>query len=127
MIKQLLMKDLVIALRPKQWVKNLLIFMPLIFGQVLFCFPTNLNVFIAFILFCMTTSSVYLVNDIFDIERDKLHPTKCLRTLASWYYLTYHKDFYFDVNPLMELGWKPKYSNDEMFRTTCEKLDLKVV
>lgn len=37
-----------------------------------------------------------------------------LSPLAPWHYLTYGKDFYFDVNPLKELGWKPKYSNDEM-------------
>ncbi len=36
--------------------------------------------------------------------------------LAPWHYLTYHKAFYFDVSPLLRLGWKPRYSNDEMFR-----------
>ena len=35
--------------------------------------------------------------------------------LAPWHYLTYHKPFYFDVEPLLELGWKPRYSNREMF------------
>lgn len=36
--------------------------------------------------------------------------------LAPWHYLTYHKAFHFDVSPLLQLGWKPRYSNDEMFR-----------
>lgn len=36
--------------------------------------------------------------------------------LAPWHYLTYHKEFFFDVAPLHALGWKAKYSNDEMFR-----------
>lgn len=36
--------------------------------------------------------------------------------LAPWHYLTYHKAFHFDVSPLLRLGWKPRYSNDEMFR-----------
>jgi nucleoside-diphosphate-sugar epimerase len=39
-----------------------------------------------------------------------------LSPLAPWHYLTYHKPFYFDVEPLLQLGWKPKYSNDEMFQ-----------
>ena len=38
-----------------------------------------------------------------------------LSPLAPWHYLTYGEDFYFDLSPLTELGWKPKYSNDEMF------------
>ncbi|MGF1494870.1 MAG: NAD-dependent epimerase/dehydratase family protein [Microcoleaceae cyanobacterium] len=38
-----------------------------------------------------------------------------LSPLAPLHYLTYHKEFYFDVDPLLNLGWKPKYSNDEMF------------
>ena len=40
--------------------------------------------------------------------------------LAPWHYLTYHKDFYFDVNPILRLGWKSKYSNDEMFRESYD-------
>lgn len=39
-----------------------------------------------------------------------------LSPLAPWHYLTYGKDFYFDLQPLTEIGWKPKYSNDEMLR-----------
>lgn len=43
-----------------------------------------------------------------------------LSPLAPWHYLTYHKAFHFDVTPLTELGWKPKYSNDEMFQESYE-------
>ena len=39
-----------------------------------------------------------------------------LSPLAPWHYLTYHKPFYFDVSNLLSLGWKPRFSNDEMFR-----------
>lgn len=39
-----------------------------------------------------------------------------LSPLAPWHYLTYHKDFYFDMDPLIRMGWKCRYSNDEMFR-----------
>jgi nucleoside-diphosphate-sugar epimerase len=40
--------------------------------------------------------------------------------LAPWHYLTYHKAFCFDVQPLLEMGWKPKYSNDEMFQESYD-------
>jgi len=43
-----------------------------------------------------------------------------LSPLAPWHYLTYHKEFYFDVKPLLDLGWNPNYSNNEMF---CESYD----
>jgi nucleoside-diphosphate-sugar epimerase len=43
-----------------------------------------------------------------------------LSPLAPWHYLTYHKPFYFDVNPLLQLGWKPRYSNDAMFRESYD-------
>ena len=43
-----------------------------------------------------------------------------LSPLAPWHYLTYHKAFYFDVQPLLDLGWKPRYSNDEMFRESWD-------
>jgi nucleoside-diphosphate-sugar epimerase len=40
--------------------------------------------------------------------------------LAPWHYLTYHKPFFFDVQPLLEIGWRPRYSNDEMFRESYD-------
>lgn len=43
-----------------------------------------------------------------------------LSPLAPWHYLTYHKAFFFDVQPLLQLGWKPRYSNDEMFRESWD-------
>jgi len=43
-----------------------------------------------------------------------------LSPLAPWHYLTYHKPFYFDVTPLLQLGWHPKYSNDGMFRESYD-------
>lgn len=77
------MKYLFYSLRPKQWIKNFFIFLPLIFGKKLFVFPANLKTVIAFCLFSLAASVVYLVNDIIDIEKDKLHPTKRLRPIAS--------------------------------------------
>jgi nucleoside-diphosphate-sugar epimerase len=43
-----------------------------------------------------------------------------LSPLAPWHYLTYHKEIYFDVEPLHRMGWQAKYSNDEMFRETYD-------
>ncbi|NQY75058.1 MAG: NAD-dependent epimerase/dehydratase family protein, partial [Candidatus Margulisbacteria bacterium] len=43
-----------------------------------------------------------------------------LSPLAPWHYLTYHKPFYFDVSPLLDLGWNPTYSNDDMFKESYE-------
>jgi len=43
-----------------------------------------------------------------------------LSPLAPWHYLTYHKAFHFDVQPLLALGWKPRYSNDDMFRESWD-------
>jgi nucleoside-diphosphate-sugar epimerase len=43
-----------------------------------------------------------------------------LSPLAPWHYLTYGEDFYFDVEPLKQLGWKPKYSNDEMLAASYD-------
>lgn len=77
------MQHLMLALRPKQWVKNLFIFLPLIFGKKLFIFPTNIELIIAFVLFSITASVVYIMNDILDIDKDRLHPIKALRPIAS--------------------------------------------
>jgi len=43
-----------------------------------------------------------------------------LSPLAPYHYMTYHREFHFDVAPLLALGWKPKYSNDEMFKESYE-------
>jgi nucleoside-diphosphate-sugar epimerase len=43
-----------------------------------------------------------------------------LSPLAPWHYLTYHKELHFDVTPLLEMGWRPQYSNDEMFQETYD-------
>ncbi|MFY9402018.1 MAG: decaprenyl-phosphate phosphoribosyltransferase [Candidatus Omnitrophota bacterium] len=77
------MKHLFLSLRPKQWIKNTFIFIPLIFGKRLLIFPANLKVFFAFCLFSLSASAAYLINDILDIEKDKRHPIKSLRPIAS--------------------------------------------
>jgi 4-hydroxybenzoate polyprenyltransferase len=77
------MKYLFFSLRPKHWVKNFFIFLPLIFAKKLFSCPANLKTAAAFLLFSLSSGVAYLINDIADIEKDKLHPTKKLRPLAA--------------------------------------------
>lgn len=71
------------AMRPKQWTKNVVVFAPLIFDGKLFDPTLLLKTSLAFALFCLISSTVYLINDLVDIEKDRQHPTKRYRPLAS--------------------------------------------
>jgi len=73
----------VVALRPHQWTKNLLVFAPLALSKHLFEGDAFLRSAAAFALFCALSGTVYLINDLVDLERDRLHPKKRLRPLAS--------------------------------------------
>ncbi|BAZ68348.1 hypothetical protein NIES4106_31090 [Fischerella sp. NIES-4106] len=70
------------ALRPRQWTKNLVVF-----AAPLFAFSINVHTMLgsllAFVLFCCASSSFYLLNDIVDVEADRLHPVKCKRPIAA--------------------------------------------
>jgi len=77
------MMNLLLACRPKQWIKNLLIFAALVFSQELFVASAFWHAVGAFVLFTIVASSVYLINDISDREQDRLHPTKKYRPIAS--------------------------------------------
>ncbi len=78
-----LVKLLVISSRPKQWIKNLIIFAPLLFSSNLKNPPLLLKSTIAFSLFCLLTSSIYIINDIQDRKNDALHRFKSKRPIAS--------------------------------------------
>ncbi|MBC2578896.1 decaprenyl-phosphate phosphoribosyltransferase [Clostridium sp. DJ247] len=76
-------RAIVELMRPKQWIKNFFVFAAIIFsGNFLNVEIFKLNI-ITFILFCITSSCVYIVNDIVDIEKDKCHPSKKKRPLPS--------------------------------------------
>lgn len=68
--------------RPKQYVKNAFIFLPLFFGHKLLDGPALMSAGWTFLAFCLTSSSVYVFNDWRDIEEDRIHPVKCARPLA---------------------------------------------
>jgi len=74
---------LLIALRPKHWIKNLFVLVPLLFGHKLFHFPENVNCLLAVFLFSAMASSVYLLNDIYDRDYDRSHGLKSLRPIAT--------------------------------------------
>ena len=63
-------------IRVKDWLKNLLIFIPLIFSDKLLSNEYYLDLFFTFLLFSLVCSVIYILNDITDIETDKLHPIK---------------------------------------------------
>ena len=71
------------AMRPRQWTKNFFVFAGIVFGQLLFDIPAVLEALAAFALFCLLSSSVYLINDVADAEGDRQHPTKRYRPIAS--------------------------------------------
>lgn len=70
-------------LRPQQWIKNLLVLAPLFFAQKFFSLAQLETTIWAVILFCGVASAVYIINDIADRAKDKLHPTKQFRPIAS--------------------------------------------
>lgn len=69
-------------MRVKHYVKNLFIFLPIFFGLKLFHLDSLLNTFIAFVAFSFITSTIYIINDIIDLDSDKKHPKKKHRPLA---------------------------------------------
>jgi 4-hydroxybenzoate polyprenyltransferase len=74
---------LIASLRPQQWTKNLVVFAALGFSKHLFDPVPLQRATLAFVVFCGLSGVVYLINDLADLERDRLHPTKRLRPLAS--------------------------------------------
>ena len=70
------------SMRPKQWPKNALIFVALVFDRQLANPGAFLHTLAGFILFCMISSAVYIINDVLDIDADRNHPTKRLRPIA---------------------------------------------
>ena len=78
-----MLKPLLKAMRPRQWTKNGFVFFGLIFDKQLFLPEPFLRTLEGFFLFCLISSSVYLFNDIADIEADRKHPEKKNRPLAS--------------------------------------------
>jgi 4-hydroxybenzoate polyprenyltransferase len=85
-----ILSGLIQTMRPRQWSKNIVVFVPFVFTLNQAWQPFSREMWrllglslIAFAIFCVLSGAVYLVNDVADIEKDRLHPTKRDRPLAS--------------------------------------------
>lgn len=70
-------------LRPRQWIKNFAIYAAVLFSGKLFDLGTMQQLFFGFLVFCAISSAIYVINDIFDVKKDRLHPFKRFRPLAN--------------------------------------------
>ena len=75
--------EVIRSMRPRQWPKNAFVFVALLFDRKLFDPASVLAVLGAFVLLCLMSGAVYLINDLVDIESDRRHPTKKNRPLPS--------------------------------------------
>ncbi|MEM9913771.1 MAG: UbiA family prenyltransferase [Planctomycetota bacterium] len=73
---------LLAAMRPRQWVKNALLFVPMLAGHAVTA-DNLLSVFLGVVCFCLAASSIYLINDTLDVHADRTHPTKSRRPIAA--------------------------------------------
>jgi 4-hydroxybenzoate polyprenyltransferase len=78
-----LIRELVIAMRPEQWTKNVLVFAALVFDAKLREQSHSIRTVMGFVVFCLVSGAVYLINDLTDIEKDQRHPRKRHRPLAA--------------------------------------------
>jgi len=81
--RRLKIKDAIRSLRPTQWTKNFFVFAALIFAQKIFDVPFFLRTLGGFAIFCLLSGSLYLLNDVLDLEEDRVHPKKSKRPIAS--------------------------------------------
>jgi 4-hydroxybenzoate polyprenyltransferase len=78
-----MLKDIFISLRPQQWVKNVVVFAGLIFSLNFFHAQQFFVVLAAALIFSLASGSIYLFNDVWDVEADRAHPKKKNRPVAS--------------------------------------------
>ncbi len=78
-----ILKDLLICLRVPHWIKNLFVVLPLVFGHKLLEISMDRRVLMAFMWFCLASSTGYMVNDLLDYQRDRVHQTKRFRPIAA--------------------------------------------
>ena len=78
-----MLKDILISMRPKQWTKNLILFAGLVFSQNLLSPYLLLKTIAAFALFSLLSGSLYMLNDVLDLEEDRKHPLKSKRPIVS--------------------------------------------
>lgn len=77
------MKNLIRLIRPHQWIKNLVVLLPVFFGGALLQPEAVYAALVTALSFSFAASSIYCLNDIVDVEDDRRHPVKCHRPMAS--------------------------------------------
>ena len=77
------LKTILLALRPHHWIKNMLVFVPIILSNAFTDFEAWIQTCIVFFSLCATASGIYLINDVFDIEADRQHKSKRHRPIAN--------------------------------------------
>ncbi len=78
-----LIKDIIISIRPRQWLKNLSLFAAALFWGELFNVAVVYKTFLGFLIFCSVSSAMYLFNDVIDADEDRNHPIKKKRPVAA--------------------------------------------
>ena len=79
----IMIKNILRLTRPKQWIKNFFVFIPMFFGGELFDLHSIELVTLTFFAYSFVASSIYCYNDIVDVDADRNHPVKCQRPIAS--------------------------------------------
>ena len=77
------LRDIIRLLRPRQWTKNFAIYAALLFSGQLFDIGLLQKVSLGFLVFCAVSSAIYIINDVFDVEKDRIHPFKKYRPIAN--------------------------------------------
>jgi 4-hydroxybenzoate polyprenyltransferase len=78
-----MLRALIKTMRPRQWTKNAFVLAAIVFDRQLTNPAALINALVAFVLFCLLSSVVYIINDIADVKADRLHPLKRHRPIAS--------------------------------------------
>jgi 4-hydroxybenzoate polyprenyltransferase len=75
--------SILMAMRPKQWTKNVLLFAGLYFSRNLLDPVSVQRALAGFVVFCLLSGAMYMLNDVIDRDKDRLHPRKCNRPIAA--------------------------------------------
>lgn len=122
-----MVNDVIKLIRVKQWIKNIFVVIPLFFSLKFIETSDCINALSAFFLFCFVSSFVYVLNDIMDREKDKLHPKKKFRPLASGALSVSFAYFLLAVLAGIVILLLFKISHEKVFYVICLYLGMNVL